>query len=417
MMPSIFRLALLALVVLPSMAAAGEYLVMPGDVLRIDVAGAAGFQQTIPVELDGTAGVPLVGSIAVAGKSVHDVNTMVKERFASKSLRQYLHNGDDYLVIFDPDQVLVSISEYRPIYLSGDVVTSGEQRFRPGMTVRQGLALAGGVDVRRLPMTDPFLQAADFKADHANLWAELARERLRIDRIKSELEGVGTPPDLQPGEVPLSRNLVSELKRLESEKFDVNSVGHAKEKAFLEQSIETGTAQLELLTEQQEQEQEGREADSGELQRLLDAQKTGVTTTARVTDARRNLLLSATRHLQTTVQISQGRREQADLNRRLQKLDEDRRAALLDELQEAVVRKNAAIERIKAVSEKIAYTGAAQGSLFQQRGIEPVLTIIRNGDGGPVSIVADKDTELMPGDLVEVLLPLEIRPFNLTISD
>lgn len=42
-----------------------------------------------------------------------------------------------------PDQVMLANSEFRPVYLNGDVAKPGEQTFRPGMTVRQAVALAG----------------------------------------------------------------------------------------------------------------------------------------------------------------------------------------------------------------------------------------------------------------------------------
>src|SRR5690606_12292431 len=95
------------------------------------------------------------GSIPVAGLNIHDINALLQERLASKTLRQSSPSGEEFLVMIDPQRVLVSVAEYRPVYVSGDVASPGEQRYRPGLTVRQAISLAGGYD------NDPLLPSPD----------------------------------------------------------------------------------------------------------------------------------------------------------------------------------------------------------------------------------------------------------------
>jgi len=51
----------------------------------------------------------------------------------------------DYLV--DPS-VNVSVVEYRPFYINGEVKTPGGYPYQPGLTLRKAVALAGGFKER-----------------------------------------------------------------------------------------------------------------------------------------------------------------------------------------------------------------------------------------------------------------------------
>lgn len=386
-------------------AAASDYLIMPGDVLQIDVTGMSGMQHSMPVGLDGTIRVPLAGPLLVAGHNIHDIGSLVQARLASKTLRQTTSAGEEFLVIIDPEQVLVSIAEYRPVYLSGDVASPGAQAYRPGMTVRQAISLAGGTGIGERTQTDMFLQTADYRADRASLWTEFARETLRITRIRSELAGADTVPDFTVEGTPLPQETIAELVRLETALFNANHAARAKEKAFLEGEIETTQAQLATVTQQQEQEREGLAADNAELQRHTEMEQRGITTSSRVSDSRRNLLMSSTRYLQATVQIAQFGRDEAALRRRQQEQDDTRKAALLDELQQAVVRVATLTGQIAAVSDKLRYARATREAGPEATEDTPIVTVIRNDEAGPQRLSADEDMQLMPGDVVEVVLP------------
>jgi polysaccharide export outer membrane protein len=61
-----------------------------------------------------------------------------------------------------PDEVTLTVAKYRPIYLNGGVANPETQQYRPGTTVRQGIALASGYDTMRFGERDPFLDPSDF---------------------------------------------------------------------------------------------------------------------------------------------------------------------------------------------------------------------------------------------------------------
>ncbi|MHB2266468.1 polysaccharide biosynthesis/export family protein [Aliihoeflea sp. PC F10.4] len=391
-------------------ASAADYLIQPGDILQIDVTGVSGMQHMMPVGPDGMVRAPLAGSVPVAGRNIHDIAALLQARLASRTLRQSSPSGDEFLVIIDPERVLVSVAEYRPVYVNGDVASPGEQRYRPGLTVRQSISLAGGYEIGDRPQSsDMSLQVADFQAEHASLWTQYTRETMRIARIRSELAGADAAPSFDVDNIPLPQSTVAELARLETEMFDVHRVDRAKERAFLEGEIENSMTQLTTVREQQEQEREGLEADTTELERHREMEQRGITTSARVSESRRNLLMSSTRYLQATVQIAQFGREEASLRRRLDQQEDESRSELLGELQEAVVSATSIAEQIAAVSDKLLYARAGRTRLSQEPDQAPTVTVIRNDDAAPQTIDADQDMPLMPGDVVEVSLPDEPR--------
>lgn len=407
--PAVVALSLSTVPALP-----GDYLIRPGDILQIDVTGVSGMQHSMPVGPDGTIRAPLAGSVLVAGRSIHDINELLQARLASKTLRQASPSGEEFLVIIDPERILVSVAEYRPVYVSGDVASPGERQYRPGLTVRQAISLAGGYEAGDRPQsTDMFLQVADFRAEHTSLWTQFTRETMRIARIRSELADADSAPSFEVEDLPLPRSTVDDLARLETEVFDVNRANQAKERAFLESEIENSLAQLTTVKEQQQEEREGLEADTSELERHREMEQRGITTSSRVSESRRNLLMSSTRYLQATVQIAQFGREEASLRRRLQQQEDERRSELLEELQEAIVRAAAIAEQITAVSDKLRYARAARTAPAREPAQAPTVMVIRNGDAGPETIDGDQDMPLMPGDVVEVSLPAEpLRPHS-----
>lgn len=384
---------------------ASDYVIMPGDVLQIDITGMSGMQHRLPVAIDGTIRLPLAGPVAVAGQNIHDIGALIQSRLASRTMRQATSNGEEFLVIIDSERVLVSIAEYRPVYLNGEVTSAGEQNYRPGMTVRQAIALAGGYRRTERTLTDMIVQAADYRAEQMRLWTDLAHASMKVTRITSELEGATTAPAFTFEGSPLSKETLDELAKVETEIFNVNRAIQNKETAFLRSEIETTQSQLATIKEQQEQEHEGLEADNAELQRHTDMEQRGITTSSRVAESRRNLLMSSTRYLQATVQIAQFGRDEASLIRRQQELEDARRTDLLAQLQQAVVQVASLTEQVKSAAEKLQYASVLNGMRTEEPGATPTVIVIRNDEAGPQRLAADQDMPLMPGDVVEVSLP------------
>jgi polysaccharide export outer membrane protein len=128
----------------------------------------------------------------------------------------------------------------------------------------------------------------------------------------------------------------------------------------------------------------------------------GTLISPRVTDARRAVLLSSSRKLQTAVQLMQLKKQQDEVQRKLEQLDDRRRIELLGELQDSGVKLGELRAKLQGVEEKIQYTGVLRSQLAQRESSGPEIAIIRKTEKGLLRLAANEETELQPGDVVEV---------------
>jgi polysaccharide export outer membrane protein len=81
------------------------------------------------IDLNGQASFPLTGDIKAADQSVAELRRQVKSILSTKAFRPReldqqgrLMPRDDVITV-SPDEVVLTVAEYRPIYLNGDVAT------------------------------------------------------------------------------------------------------------------------------------------------------------------------------------------------------------------------------------------------------------------------------------------------------
>jgi polysaccharide export outer membrane protein len=259
-------------------------------------------------------------------------------------------------------------------------------------------------------MNNPYLESADLRGQYGSLWTELAKEQARIWRIKTEL-GDGSQIDpVALKDVPIAFSTISEIVSTETEYLKTKESDYQREKAFLERAVREGDDHVNVLSAQQKTEEEGYQADLEDLQKVNDMFSKGSAVNTRVTDARRAVLNSATRKLQTQAQLMQIKTQQDELKRKLEKLDDQRRIDLLRELQDASEKLNETRAKLQSVGEKLQYTAMVRSQLVRGAGDKAEITIIRKGQKGEERIVADEDAELRPGDTVEVALHYQDAP-------
>jgi len=112
-----------------------SYRLGSGDVVSIRVLGEDDLKrEKIRLSDAGTISFPIIGEIRVLGKRVVELETLIADGLRGK----YLLNP----------VVSVTIEEYRPIFVNGQVEKSGAFPFQPGLTVRKAVALAGGFKER-----------------------------------------------------------------------------------------------------------------------------------------------------------------------------------------------------------------------------------------------------------------------------
>jgi polysaccharide export outer membrane protein len=395
----------------PATPAAAEYRLEVGDVIEISVAQAPDLQRRVPVQPDGSISFPGVGTIVVAGLSPLEVQAKIQAALATRVMRHRTPDGREEVIAIEPSDVTAIIVQYRPIYVNGDVSKPGEYPYRPFVTVRQAVALAGGYDTRLMTAQNPSLLIADLKAECVSLWLEYVDAQLRGARIRAELEAKDSIDRPAWGEVPVSPAVLAEMLKLANDELKTRLSDYQREKSYLQQSLKQAGQQAAVLAEQSAKETEGVQADVDELRRATELLAKGSVISTRVTDARRAVLLSSTRQLQTASQLMQVRKQQDDLSRQLERLDDQRKIALLQELAAANVKSKEVQAKLRSAQEKLEY--AASPKALGSAG-KPHLTVLRKGPNGWESRPAEEDVELEPGDVVEIALSQEPSAAALT---
>jgi len=112
--------------------AASSYKLGAGDVISIRVYGAEELSfDSLRLTDAGTFSFPFLGEVQAAGKTTTALEA---------SLVEGLKGG-----YFVSPQVSVTLIEYRPFFVKGEVKNPGSYPYQPGLTLRKAITLAGGL--------------------------------------------------------------------------------------------------------------------------------------------------------------------------------------------------------------------------------------------------------------------------------
>jgi len=115
------------------------YTLAAGDKLRIIVFGQDNLSNVYPVDGSGHISMPLIGTVPATGLTTLQLQRQIAERLRNGFLRE--------------PQVTVDVDTYRPFFILGEVITSGQYAFVNGMTVQTAVAIAGGFSPRAYQYT------------------------------------------------------------------------------------------------------------------------------------------------------------------------------------------------------------------------------------------------------------------------
>jgi len=172
-----YFLALCLLILAPRMAPAQErddllsrYRLGSGDVISIYVLGEDELKrEKVRLTDAGTIQYAVLGEMRIMGLTLGEL----EQRITSG-----LKNGK-YLI--DP-KVVVSIDEYRPFFINGEVYKPGGYPYVPGLTVLKAVSLAGGFKDRASKTNIFVVRDGDSKtAPTGRPKVELAREKVELN--------------------------------------------------------------------------------------------------------------------------------------------------------------------------------------------------------------------------------------------
>ena len=183
---------------------------------------------------DGTIRLPMVGTISAAGQTPPDVAADIGASFARKV---GLNAAPD---------VVVTVAEYPPIFLVGEVVSPGQYAFTQGLTVLKALALGGGMN---RPDNGAIEDQVVLVGEQEDLSARILRAEARIARLEAEQRGADAivfPQTLSDADLaPLAREIASEETAL----FDARANGVRRQRAALDELTQLLGVEIEVLAE------------------------------------------------------------------------------------------------------------------------------------------------------------------------
>lgn len=113
---------------------ASSYTLNTGDQVQVTVFEEPDLSISAILDDTGAISYPLLGEVQVRGLTVRELEREITERLRGRFL-------------VNP-RVNVSILEYRPFYVRGEVNRPGGFAFKPGLTVEKAVSMAGGFTSR-----------------------------------------------------------------------------------------------------------------------------------------------------------------------------------------------------------------------------------------------------------------------------
>jgi polysaccharide export outer membrane protein len=381
-----------------------EYRIGPGDRLELKVVGLPELGQKALVDINGNLPLPLLGAVKVSGLTLAEIQDKIRAALSGKIVYRRAPDGKKIPNIADVDEILVEVAEYRPIYVSGDVPRAGELVYRPGMRVRQALSLAGGQDQLAVRAGGNLVNVFDYGSARNTLMLEFTRERAQYWRLNAELDenGKASSDDLLQRLPQIGGADV--IAKSEADLLAIRTRDWQNEKTYLSTAVEQAGNRAKALSAQFETETKGSVADAEEFERTRRLLEKTMTTQNRVTDARRAMLISATRALQIGVQVATAERDQEERARNLTRSVDQRRADLMKQRDESALRLAQLRSRMEANDKKLVFLGGATKQILGDDANKLQITIKRDNLDGVQTIAATEDSLLYPGDVVEVAM-------------
>ena len=382
-----------------------QYKLAPGDTVEVSIGGLPDQRNRAQIQIDGTIALPGVGTVEVAGLTPAEMQSRIETLLQSRILRQRLPDGRDQAFVVKPGDVMASVVEYRPIYVSGDVLTPGQQVYRASMTVRQTVAVAGGFSLlRSRGQQAGAIDPADLLRDYQSLATEYTKEYFHIIRTNAELDGRDIFDQSAPNDISLPASVIDSVVRSEAESLKTSQGDYRTELRFLADAVKQSDAQFVTLKKQHDGEEKGVQADEEELERVMKAFGSGLLASPRVSESRRALLLSSTRRLQTSVELMRLQRQREDFLRQMERVTSQRTINLLKEQKDSSVRLADLRVRMQALSQKLQPVGGTGAIPIGTSDLHPEVTVVRRLGQRWDRIAASVDFDVEPGDVIEVAL-------------
>ena len=366
-----------------------DYRLAPGDRLTIVVYDQPQLSGQFIVDGGGGILLPLAGAVSLSGLTLAEAQKLIQDRFADGVLVQ--------------PAVSVRITDYRPIFVTGNVRKPGSYRFIIGQSVKAAVAAAGGegepIELNFNGAMSDFITAEQrvrqLEGDHAYLLMRKARLEAQRD---------GHDDFVMPMLVGMTRrNVDFDLAySAESDTFSRLAEMYRMQIQTLQNQRPRIEAEIKAVTNQIAKQKEHLGIVNGHLADLehLFAKAFCARTCCSIEQIQKTLVEGQVSNLEA--QVARLRQNMGDLDYRLGEVKAAHLRQTLTELQETAQRLREVETNLGPARRLLEVrTRGAGGDVAEA---EYTIRISRVRDGALITFDATEETMLSPGDVVEVKL-------------
>ncbi|QCP85798.1 glycosyl transferase [Cereibacter sphaeroides] len=396
-------LPLFVAALVPGVVLADSYTISESDLLRLRVLEWQPVDGTMReweamtgeyrVNADGTISVPFLGPVEAAGHTPAQLGTLIADGLMER------------LALPDMPDATIEIAEYRPIIVAGHVREPGEVVFRPGLTARQAIAMAGGPsdEIRSTPalVRDLISEEGALRILLDSREGMMAR-RARLLAERDNQTELGPVPELDTAR---GRALLAE----EQSFMDLRRDQVERNLAAIDAQSELLKAEIEALQAKTGQLETQRALAEKETANAKNLSERGLVASGRLFETQRTLSTVESQLLDTSTAILRARQGITTAERDRIALIDGRSSEIASQLQEVEA-------QILEMDRKIDTQRSLSVSLLSQAGGKDVAadpsTIAAMSDvvvmrfaGNEMRQIPDAmDVRLEPGDMVQMTL-------------
>ena len=345
----------------------------------------------------GSISIPFIGDMPAIGKTTDQI----AEAIGLGLQKQF--------GLRDRPSASVEMSQFRPIYLSGEVQNPGEFPFAPNLTVLKAVSLGGGM--RRADAGQRF--ARDFitaKGDAVVYMAERGRLLMRKARLLAELTGkddIEVPTELK--QLPQATALLASEKALmqtRSQRMTTQLKSLEDLKTLLQNEVETLAKKTDTQSRQLDLAKADRDKVESLADRGLELASRRISAEQRASDLEATLLDTETTSLKAKQDINKANQDEITLHN-------DWQGSLAQDMQDTDTQLETLQLKLSTsqslMQEAVAQSTDASNLDSTGPGVNIVYTIIRGDNGQTKEIPAQENTQVLPGDLIKVSTGLAMR--------
>lgn len=351
--------------------------------LRLRVFGYAESSGEYGVDL-GMISLPGLGRVPVAGKTVRSLEAHISQRLSSISRREVT--------------VSAEVARYQPFYTTGMVARAGAQEWRPGLTLIQAMALAGGILRNGGASDETPERTVALQQTRSQLQFALAQyERLKAEKAGSaSMQPSSRLTQLSDSSAQVGKASLSTFLARQNELLDEQRAAHITQIASLER--ESAAALKEVEAAEVHYRVAGQQIRIARqlMDGLNQLKGQGMVANSRYLAQQNDVLTGEVRLAESRALVERARARVAAIERQITMLRQERRAVLNDRI-EILEREIAQHELTLAAS-----TNGRERETGTSTGPSVEFNIARKANSGLATISANLFTEILPGDVIIV---------------